>query len=675
MQVSANSTKVWPVYSPLDNPVSKWVGFVTVGLHSQQHNLTLSKTNDHLSRKRLVSGRDIGLVLFTDTDTGHVFIRNDNSVDVNALLIINEHQTSDPIPGACNQEFPLSVSPFQRLYETSIMNRLDFQLANLGFNDDQCEKNHRNLRYDLYVYYLPQNDFTEREYFRSLSVMSNVTEIVNVATLIPNVTQLRHYFYAYTGRPVVYNIIVSATTGAGYRHLSAYVPIVAYDCGINSWNDCGKQDVTILIMTIVMGLLGFVVCLRGHLWFQLQMIFYGLISGSFVSIILLLKYTDESETSVELYTCAAGLVMSVLWLSIWKLFHLPMLSLLLTGLNLGVLLMATLLYTPVGNYSVFNNDINYWLIMSCAALMITIVFPALNAIGLSVISTAIVGSYVSIVVVDRLIGGSLSYIIVNVIKRALVSHEPAINVVPFQTKDIILASIWVLLSLTGIVLQMHSSSMRSPFPAPRDSRQQQQQRRRSPHTRRHRYYRRRSQYDDDFDSGDDHSGGGDNRQPTAAEGDDSSYLYQHNNNSRNQTHRSSSGRRSRRWQPVPNPRRSTSANPTAPPYTTGVQRPAIDERSSLLQNQYYDRHQDVGNYGLTSGLGTGAAADAADPVITTGAYSVETLGANNYNTTNTNRNNNSHTVVGVVPNVSDSPPPDYNHLFITNTNNREYQNI
>ena len=39
---------------------------------------------------------------------------------------------TDPVPGACNEEFPLENSPFLRLYDNEYVNRLDYQFANIG---------------------------------------------------------------------------------------------------------------------------------------------------------------------------------------------------------------------------------------------------------------------------------------------------------------------------------------------------------------------------------------------------------------------------------------------------------------------------------------------------------------------------------------------------------------
>lgn len=90
-----------------------------------------------------------------DTSGGNVFVSSNTSAKMNALLVVNAHMRSginfafdffnicesencfaysDPIPGACNHEFPIEISPFLRLYSNKFVDRLDYQLANIGLN-------------------------------------------------------------------------------------------------------------------------------------------------------------------------------------------------------------------------------------------------------------------------------------------------------------------------------------------------------------------------------------------------------------------------------------------------------------------------------------------------------------------------------------------------------------
>ena len=110
------------------------------------------------------------------------------------------------------------------------------------------------------------------------------------------------------------------------------------------------------------------------------MLFFGLIDGSFIGYILLTKYADFSTTEATIFTLAIGIAMAILWLFVWKILCIPALSLALSGLSLGFLLISTILFTTIGNLELFHNDMNYWLIMSCTSILITLFFLMVNAV-------------------------------------------------------------------------------------------------------------------------------------------------------------------------------------------------------------------------------------------------------------------------------------------------------
>ena len=96
------------------------------------------------------------------------------------------------------------------------VNRIDFQLANIGnhwpfplpsnavtlsdppeaYHPINCEKSQLLIKYDIYAYYLQENDFTEEKYFRAVIVMSNVSDVQRSAILVHNTTTTRSYFYS-----------------------------------------------------------------------------------------------------------------------------------------------------------------------------------------------------------------------------------------------------------------------------------------------------------------------------------------------------------------------------------------------------------------------------------------------------------------------------------------------
>lgn len=110
------------------------------------------------------------------------------------------------------------------------------------------------------------------------------------------------------------------------------------------------------------------------------MLFFGFIDGSFIGYVLLLKYSSLNDTQISIYTLSIGAIASLLWFSVWKIIHLPLISLLLSGFSLGFVFVATILFTSIGNLELFQNDMNYWLIMGCTIFVTTLFFLMVNAI-------------------------------------------------------------------------------------------------------------------------------------------------------------------------------------------------------------------------------------------------------------------------------------------------------
>ncbi|KAH8025188.1 hypothetical protein HPB51_004201 [Rhipicephalus microplus] len=113
------------------------------------------------------TGTNTGLVVMLkawDTDST-TYVHNSNIDNVTVLLVVSLHGSKDPVPGGCNMEFPVEVSPFLRLVMKTTELAVEFQHASGGVpREAQAPKCSRNLpffRYDLYVYYLDQWDLSE----------------------------------------------------------------------------------------------------------------------------------------------------------------------------------------------------------------------------------------------------------------------------------------------------------------------------------------------------------------------------------------------------------------------------------------------------------------------------------------------------------------------------------
>ncbi len=94
ISLSSNLTQELTIYDNYDNRLPDWVRFVSVAVHSQQFNITLIQLNYNKTQNNTIIGHNIGFVLIADKDNGNVFIYNNNSVEINVLIVINYHKNN-----------------------------------------------------------------------------------------------------------------------------------------------------------------------------------------------------------------------------------------------------------------------------------------------------------------------------------------------------------------------------------------------------------------------------------------------------------------------------------------------------------------------------------------------------------------------------------------------------
>jgi hypothetical protein len=94
ISLSSNWTQELTIYDNFDNRIPDWVQFVAVAVHSQQFNVTLIQSNYNKTQNNTIIGRNIGFVLIADKDNGNVFIYNNNSVEINVLIVIKYHKNN-----------------------------------------------------------------------------------------------------------------------------------------------------------------------------------------------------------------------------------------------------------------------------------------------------------------------------------------------------------------------------------------------------------------------------------------------------------------------------------------------------------------------------------------------------------------------------------------------------
>ncbi len=80
-----------------------------------------------------------------------------------------------PIPGGCNLEFEMPVSPWLRVSYNQNMVNVDHELAALPPSQGDvfpCESD--SLQYEVFHFYLPERDFTEDSFFNAIRLLRTV---------------------------------------------------------------------------------------------------------------------------------------------------------------------------------------------------------------------------------------------------------------------------------------------------------------------------------------------------------------------------------------------------------------------------------------------------------------------------------------------------------------------
>uniref|UniRef100_A0A8D8A333 Transmembrane 7 superfamily member 3 n=1 Tax=Culex pipiens TaxID=7175 RepID=A0A8D8A333_CULPI len=206
------------------------VGFALVQINAYEYNITLSYNATIIDGSHL-TGRNVGLVLYGD---GTLYAINTNvHEDVMVSLVLMLYNKTAPLPGGCNLEFPVEISPVMNLTLKESTIEVDTPPASLAKQipppENQCGKS--NLRYESYYLSMPSYDFSQRTYFtyiRKLISYANAKasgQINNITS--PLLTGIKRVYDRQVGRGMVFVTVAFDPVNHGF---SAYVPVHTYAC-------------------------------------------------------------------------------------------------------------------------------------------------------------------------------------------------------------------------------------------------------------------------------------------------------------------------------------------------------------------------------------------------------------------------------------------------------------
>ncbi|XP_067906269.1 transmembrane 7 superfamily member 3 [Heterodontus francisci] len=450
------------------------VTFIIIQVHTKYVNATLSFKIP--TGKISTAGQDPGLLRsLKPKENASMWHLQSLTEDTSATSVILSYNARDPVPGGCNLESDLTDANIYlqyNLYEATI----SFAPANVGYaretvppscDFDAGEQPRWRLRYDIYQYFLPESDLTEKVLFVSLQKMAEVQQVeANGIKLFSLGAQDKASVAVSSipGQGVIYNVIVKDPE----RNTSAaYTPAHTYGCSFtDKLDNCyTPKRISTRIFFVSVGLVGLFICFFGHRYLKTELFFIGFIFLGFLFFILIVRTTvldyDVVLSLVAIVGCVGGSLLVICW---WR-FGTVAFCMLIVGLVLGFLLSSLIIFTPLGNLKVFNDDVVFWVSFTSVTLLVPLIFFSCPR-ALNITTCGFVGSYAVILAVHNFVYTSLAYITLNILKRALNDNlNTAYTNVPFQMNDYILISVWVVLLVSGMVFQFHREKDQPTFPS------------------------------------------------------------------------------------------------------------------------------------------------------------------------------------------------------------------
>ncbi|KAL9854665.1 transmembrane 7 superfamily member 3 isoform 2-T2 [Geothlypis trichas] len=413
-----------PVEAVIRNIASN-VTVVIFQVHAQQSDVVISFDKTPSANSSGV-GVDRGLVsvLRPEQTVCTWYLRALAAGQVLSTAISIPYMERDPIPGGCNLEFDLEVDPNIYLDYTLVDIHIKFAPANLGYtrgaSPPSCDSgtgqsSRWRLRYDVYQYFLPENDLAEMVLMSHIRKMSGVHSVkangIKMLTLTAD-DKTNVYFSSLPGQGVIYNVIVWDPL---WNTSAAYIPVHTYACSFTDLVDnCSSlSKLSTKVFFTAFAVLGLFTCFFGHRFWKTDLFFMGFIVAAFVFFVFITRVTDLSYD---------------------------------------------------GDYRVFRDDVVFWATFTCVALMIPVLFVGCPRI-LNILASGIVGSYAVVLAIACYVYTSLAYITLDLLRRVLNNYfSRAYTNVPFQRNDFIILSVWAMLALSGVTVQLRRERSEVPFP-------------------------------------------------------------------------------------------------------------------------------------------------------------------------------------------------------------------
>jgi hypothetical protein len=349
-------------------------------VHSRQFPVLLSyrKTLEPDKDEYLLAhGTDPGLVyppdiLYTDQKSDsdpYVYLKNPQNVSFTVMVLVRGYTAEEPLPGGCVLPYQPSLSVS---WDTAVVN-LSFSHAGLFNLTRDCNKPH-TFQYEVFQLYLPERALEDKQFFRAMQGFLEIEGIRKHGYAVQSLTgKVNHIvFSAYPATGSLYAVVVTHLNNKS----SVYVSSHTYACNldISEPNNCEVLFFTITkILCALAVFAGLFMGFAGHRFFKCSQFIFGFYAGSFIGYILLNVYLEEyywfgDWVSVFALTTACGLTLAGLVSAMWWFLGIPVLSVLLPTLVLGVLAASCVMFLPMTDVPTFTSTSTYWLVFACIVL-------------------------------------------------------------------------------------------------------------------------------------------------------------------------------------------------------------------------------------------------------------------------------------------------------------------
>ncbi|KAL0829879.1 hypothetical protein ABMA28_003359 [Loxostege sticticalis] len=443
--------------------INKNVSFIIFQVHSHMYNVTVY--NNSCVRGSCVSGTNIGLYssVKTNQDTFFIFNQNEN-VDLKLFVSVLGYKDTDPIPGGCNMEFPIPISPFMNTILKKDYIYVDAPPARY-YRDPDCISG-SNVNTEFYMMYLPTGDYDADTYFGAIKKMMTFDNIRENGDRIPkSIWSMRRMLSLYPGTGVIF--VVVASNNDSNDEYSVYVPTHSYGCQLTEGDMCEVIDNNLSRLVCASLLfVGLFVCYFGHRFFKTEMFLIGMLSGVVITFIVISLLVELDSFDLLAASIISGIFFGASWLTFWWFYGIPVIAVSLPALNMGFLMSAIIYNKFPGDLLILQDDFNFWTLFVLIMLLASMILVSVAFVS-NILCCAVLGSYAIVYPIDFYLGSNIKYLIINTIRRATVpKFNRAVLMPPFGWRDALVIVLWTGLAISGFLFQHYHNRGRPPFPPP-----------------------------------------------------------------------------------------------------------------------------------------------------------------------------------------------------------------